>query len=481
MQQRASNGHAALAPTAVALVLLAIATATGCDSCGKMGSDASSGSVAPMGSVAALVAPPDGSAHSESSSDAGESSAVGLVSLLAWTDARVAVSSTVDNPHDFPEHLIDRDPDTAWNSRTGDLAGFILFRIPKDAHVDRIRITAGFDHVGKDGRDLFTANHRIKRVRIARDGLTLKEVALDVKRRDLQSIAIDSPGGDYQISVLETVAGSNTAWRELVVSELEVLGDPGVARLAKAHTPRVRVGALDDRPVTPDAHANEPDTIDAYCKWFVQTNESAVHAAFTDPAYPCNDANAHATCDASEAQALRTTGAFVALETLSTADAKDETRDLIVVGKKGQFARVGGESNGRCELGDPGTSHSTLVSVEEKKLANGDAVVIVVTDRIDDAPMYSDPDTGEPRMWLQFNAKRSLVLCHAKPDAAPACDPPRTLGEFTGPAPSDGSPPPFDVWSERKAYKLGVNGVLKLTDLPQLPTRALIRTPTLPP
>jgi hypothetical protein len=133
-----------------------------------------------------------------------------MASLLAWTDSRVVVSSTVDNPRDFPEHLIDHDPSTAWNGKTGNLVGgFIGFRVPKEARVDRIRITCGFDKISGDNKDLFTANHRIKKVRITRDLELMKEVTLDTERRELQSIPIHGRGGDYKIEVLETVPGTN--------------------------------------------------------------------------------------------------------------------------------------------------------------------------------------------------------------------------------------------------------------------------------
>ncbi len=43
--------------------------------------------------------------------------------LLHTTDARLAVSSKVDNPHDFPEHIADGRLETAWNGKTNDLVG----------------------------------------------------------------------------------------------------------------------------------------------------------------------------------------------------------------------------------------------------------------------------------------------------------------------------------------------------------------------
>ena len=78
--------------------------------------------------------------------------------------------------------------------------------------------------------DLFTANHRITKIAVSRDGQKLKEASLDPTKRGLQSIAIDGPGGDYRIDVLETLPGSRKDWKELTVSELKVVGRPGKER-----------------------------------------------------------------------------------------------------------------------------------------------------------------------------------------------------------------------------------------------------------
>src|SRR5262249_51518785 len=47
------------------------------------------------------------------------------VDLLLETEVKITVSSRVDNPRDYPEHLVDGRPETAWNGKTGDLNGWI--------------------------------------------------------------------------------------------------------------------------------------------------------------------------------------------------------------------------------------------------------------------------------------------------------------------------------------------------------------------
>lgn len=167
--------------------------------------------------------------------------------LLDVVPAKVAVSSAVQNPHDFPEHLLDGRSDTAWNSKTGDLVdGWIAFRVPDDARVLRIEMTAGFDRV-TGGVDLFTANHRITKVSVTRYGTPVGEFPLDPKKRGLQPIPIDGPGGDYVITVTEVLPGTKKEWRELTVSELRVVGTPGQERRGPNDKLRVSIGSLDQQ------------------------------------------------------------------------------------------------------------------------------------------------------------------------------------------------------------------------------------------
>jgi hypothetical protein len=63
------------------------------------------------------------------------------VNLLHAVKARVAVSSAVRNPRDFPEYLVDNHLETAWNGGTGDLVGgWMEFEISRDATVRRIAL-----------------------------------------------------------------------------------------------------------------------------------------------------------------------------------------------------------------------------------------------------------------------------------------------------------------------------------------------------
>jgi hypothetical protein len=165
-----------------------------------------------------------------------------LVDLLLETDATITVSSRVDNPSDYPEHLVDGRPDTAWNGKTGDLHGWIEIVLPADVKVSSIAMTAGFDKK-KGADDLFTMNHRISKIRITRDGELVKEATLDTSKRELQhvSVSVEATGGRWRIEVLETLPGTKKEWRELVVSDLKMYGMAGAARLPKPRLPKVLV------------------------------------------------------------------------------------------------------------------------------------------------------------------------------------------------------------------------------------------------
>src|ERR1700740_2994830 len=71
------------------------------------------------------------------------------IELLHAVDARVTVSSQVVNATIKPEHLADRDLQTAWNSRTGDLVGaWIEIELPPKVVAKQIRMTIGHTGTG---------------------------------------------------------------------------------------------------------------------------------------------------------------------------------------------------------------------------------------------------------------------------------------------------------------------------------------------
>jgi serine/threonine-protein kinase len=179
---------------------------------------------------------------------------VQVANLLRATGATVTVSSTVRNRNDLPAHLVDGSFETAWSSRSGELAGaWIAFDLPREAHVEAIQLTAGFTRV-TPRRDLFRGNHRLTRVRVTRDGRELGVFRIDPERIDLQNLPVDGPGGSFRLEVVETLPGTRRRWREVCISELRVSGHlPAGTRILDA-TPEVRVHAADP-PAAPEPDA----------------------------------------------------------------------------------------------------------------------------------------------------------------------------------------------------------------------------------
>jgi len=201
------------------------------------------------------------------------------IELLHATEAKVAVSSVVANSAIFPTDLVDGKLSTAWNSRTGDLAGaWLAVRVPGGAHVTRIRMTAGFATV-RGGEDWFTMNHRIKLVRVVRTQIDreLGKYALDPDNRGLQDIPIDGPGGDFKIEILDVIPGTKKTWREICVSELQVWGTLPEDTPPRQAPPPVAVGSLDAAPLSNRSIALDPlpsyASIDAFCQEYMARPE----------------------------------------------------------------------------------------------------------------------------------------------------------------------------------------------------------------
>ena len=165
------------------------------------------------------------------------------VDLLQSAATDLAVSSAYHDQESQVAKLVDGDLETAWNSNSGDLVGaWIDVRLPEDATVTSIRLTAGFTH-RTERADLFTGNHRVTRVRVLRDGEEVGSYPLDAESRELQTLPVEGPGGVYRIELAEVLAGSHDDWTEACISELEVMGRaPGAE--ADTRYPRLAIGEL---------------------------------------------------------------------------------------------------------------------------------------------------------------------------------------------------------------------------------------------
>ncbi len=170
-----------------------------------------------------------------------EKSPTPTVDLLRSVDASVAVSSVYKERVELAGRLVDGDMETAWNSRSGDLNGaWIGIQLPTDVTVESIGLTVGYNKVKKE-KDLFTGNHRIKKVRVVREGKDLGVFSLDPEKREIQYISVEGQGGRYRIEVVEVFPGTRSKWREICVSELRVMGH-AKSPSATQGPPKVTVG-----------------------------------------------------------------------------------------------------------------------------------------------------------------------------------------------------------------------------------------------
>jgi hypothetical protein len=164
-----------------------------------------------------------------------------LVELLHGSAAKIVVSSQVANAAIKPEHLVDRDLNTAWNSRTGELVGaWMEITVPDGATIEELRMTAGHTGKGPKGEDYFTMNPRIRTVSVLAGDKALGTFPLDIAKRDLQTLHVHATG-TVRVRIDRIEAGSKKTWRETCVSELEAWGTlpPGTKPIAQ--TPPVTV------------------------------------------------------------------------------------------------------------------------------------------------------------------------------------------------------------------------------------------------
>ncbi len=396
------------------------------------------------------------------------SAAAPLVDLLHSVACTVAVSSKVDNPKDFPEHLVDGKAETAWNSKTGDLRGFIAFRVPAVSHVRRVELTAGFDKVGPSG-DLFTKNHRITKVRLTRDGKLVKEADLDPNVRSLQGFDVDEAGGDFKLEVLATLPGTEKKWQELSVSELRVLGDTGGAPEKPEHIPAMAIGNLDgvlahtkakgEAPVGPFASVKE------LCAAYDKVMGPLVDAAFPGDRYPGKIEGPHCAPwqDPTPAavSAMVTAGPFLSGQFVHVHDAAEEAAQLVLQTKEGySLTKVRLWSRYHD---DPGCGHAgdhTLEDAHLVKVAAHEALVVRVLRT--DIYWLGSPDPG--------GTFEDAFACKVDDHGAAVCDGPVVSGRAVGwPAgwnPGAGTYPtvvPSKVkWDSRKTPTLGPAGDLRL-------------------
>jgi hypothetical protein len=396
-----------------------------------------------------------------------------IVDLLHTVDSTVAVSSKVDNPHDYPEHLVDGRPETAWNGKTGDLTGWIAFRVPKTSRVLRIELTPGFDKVATKA-DLFTMNHRIKKVRISRQGEVIKEATLDVEKRGLQAIDVDAEGGDFKIDIVATVPGTQKNWRELTVSEFRVWGRAGGAPENPAHMPKMAIGSLDGRPPSKALSKTDPSrgpfaSSTELCTAYDKVMTPLIDAKFTDETYPGKIPGPHCASRGNPkgfSSAAFHHGPFKDALFVQLDDLEENHSSLLLQTEKG-WSRTDVRAWSRWH-GDPGclrSSSDLFAGVTFTTTSTGQEVALIrIVNRVvrwtQMQPQLDGADTRE-----------SVYACRADATGAILCEGPKTLATAHEPLPEGWSPDKsafyeIDVakipWTSRKQASLGPAGDLRV-------------------
>lgn len=394
-------------------------------------------------------AAPDAAQAPTASASAHAPAAAGLDDLLHFTDARIGVSSKVDNPRDFAEHVADGRLDTAWNGKTGDLVGgWIGFRVPKETRVRVIELVVGYAAKSKKGEDLFTMNHRIAKVRVTRDGAKVLEHAFDPDVRDYQRIVLDAPGGDFKLEVLETKAGTKKEWRELVVSELRVLGVAGAAKRATTGIPRVHVGGFDAPPpavvaATPPSRATvrpSAASVDALCKAFLDGPTRAFHdldgGAGDHPWTPPEP-----SCSATTLKRL----GDVVVSNLALVDLAHEWREVAL--SRGNKAWRVGPAIAQESNFDPHCGGYVTGKILDARREGDDVVVEIYTGTVTNPwPQFDENGTlgeGTPgSVWMEIDELRCAM---GDAGADPTCTT-KSVARRTGPYGEDVEAPPPRPW-----------------------------------
>lgn len=398
-----------------------------------------------------------------SSPEAAVTSAAKEIDLLHSVACVVAVSSKVDNPKDFPEHLVDGKLETAWNGRTGDLKGYIAFRTPAVTRVRRVSLTVGFDR-----GELFTKNHRIAKVRLSRAGKTLLERDLNPDARGFQDLTIDEAGGDFKLEVLETKAGTEKGWRELVVSELRVFGYANGAPENPTHLPELALGSLDGAPPRREALEDKPKagpfpSVAELCLDYTRAMSKPIDAAFPGDRYPGKIGPVHCAPVKEAAPVVTGQGSpFRSAIVVRVNDPERENARLVLETAKG-FALTSVKLWSRYH-DDPGCGHASEHSFEDAKLVTGarGRTVLVLRTLATDVYWLGATDPG--------GTVERAYACDEDEAGAARCEGPlvtaRTEGWPPGWDVASGQFPKVDadklVWTFRKPPALGPAGDLRL-------------------
>ena len=299
------------------------------------------------------------------------------VELLHTYTSRIVVSSHVMNRSIKAEHLVDKDFSTAWNSKTGELAGAWIDVSVASAQIHELRLTVGHTGKGPKGEDYFTMNPRITKVAILDGATEVASTTLDPEKRELQRISLPHPFKQVRIRIDAVVMGTKKSWKEACISELEAWGLPDAGAVAGHALPIVSVYEPEPPP-PPQFEAGKPVDPQAICDAQTRQLQADFDRRNTHRTGNYADEDAPPSCGLEEPITL---GALpwksVARWRLMINEAHGPgTCDLIASTTAGDF--VLGEERG-CGPWD--TEDLALASARTEDIIPGDAPELVVTYR----------------------------------------------------------------------------------------------------
>ena len=121
----------------------------------------------------------------------------------------------------------DGDLATAWNDGVeGEGRGqWIEATFDNPQQILGFRITLGYQYVSRRGTDLFTANARIRTLRVLGDGREIGRWSASDGQRDLFVTGLDITARAYRFEVIDVWPGAR--FQDVCVSEVAFVGPPG--------------------------------------------------------------------------------------------------------------------------------------------------------------------------------------------------------------------------------------------------------------
>lgn len=150
------------------------------------------------------------------------------VTLTRLVPTRFTASSFISNGRNqyAPDRAFDGDPATTWTEAArgpGD-GEWLQATFATPQHIERVRITPGWNHTSPRGEDLFIANSHLRRVRLVLGPNTTIERDVSPGEREVVINGLDAETTTVRIEALSVWPG--TRWADLCIGDVVIEGEP---------------------------------------------------------------------------------------------------------------------------------------------------------------------------------------------------------------------------------------------------------------